>query len=55
MPDYREMYFQLTAQIANAIDTLDDVSEKLKQAQRNAEESYISCDIPPLLTLHKDL
>lgn len=40
--DYKSMYFHLTGKLTNAIDTLDKLSEMLKDAQREEEEIFIA-------------
>ena len=41
MVSYKRLYFKLTAQLADAIEVLDMLSESLKEAQRALEESVI--------------
>ena len=42
MPDYKEMYFQLAAKVANAIDIL-------VEAQQQGEHDYTEEETPTLL------
>lgn len=45
MPDYQSMYLQLFNAVTDALETMDEESgaaEKLRQAQRECEEIYIS-------------
>ena len=49
MPDYKAMYYHLAGRMATAIDALEattnalvDITEKLKLAQQNTEEMFIS-------------
>ena len=41
MPDYKTMYFSLAGKLASTIETLDHLSEHLKEAQRHKEEEFI--------------
>ncbi|GHV10373.1 hypothetical protein FACS1894217_15800 [Clostridia bacterium] len=43
MPDYKEMYFKLTAKVADAVDLLIS-------AQQEGEEAYLEGS-PPILTI----
>lgn len=44
MPDYKTMYYKLAAKMADAMETLDKVSDDLKAAQLEAEELYMDSD-----------
>ena len=41
MANYENMYFRLTANLANAIDNLDKLSEELKEMQKENEGYFI--------------
>jgi hypothetical protein len=48
MPDYKKMYFELAAKVADAVDLLI-------AAQRDAEEQYISEEaVPPVYLINDD-
>ena len=41
MSDYRALYFNVAGVLANAIETLDKLSEALKSAQAETEEIFL--------------
>ena len=44
MVDFEKMYFNMTREVANAIDALDEISAKLKEAQLQCEEMFVGDD-----------
>ena len=42
MPNYKAMYLSLFNSVTNAIETLSNATEALKEAQKKAEEIYIN-------------
>ncbi len=44
MSDYKELFYQSQAKLADAIDELDSLSQSLKEFMVEAEESVISKD-----------
>lgn len=41
MPDYKSMYFHLAGRMAGAVETLEAITETLKQAQLTTEDMFI--------------
>ena len=42
MPDYKAMYLSLFNSVTDAIEELNQTAEKLREAQKRAEEMYIN-------------
>lgn len=51
MPDYHSMYLKLAGAQANAIDALKVTTEKLIQAQREAEDILLEAPEPDIRIL----
>ena len=51
MADYKAMYYYLAGRMATAVEALDattralvEITEKMKDAQRNTEEMFMNCE-----------
>ncbi len=42
MPDYKAMYYHLAGRMAGAIETLEAITETLRQAQQTTEDMFIN-------------
>ena len=42
MPDYKAMYYHLAGKMAGAVESLEAITEVLKQAQRHTEDMFIN-------------
>lgn len=51
MPDYHRLYLKLTGALADAIDSLNEVTECLVRAQQEAEDIILDSPEPQIIPL----
>ena len=44
MPDYKSMYYHLAGRMAGAIESLEAITQTLRQAQQGTEDMFINDD-----------